>query len=205
MGLRDLALVVRDFIKARGDVTIASLALGYPSETLIIDHPLDFVAFDSGGGVGSGPGNAVGTALALKDSGRLVLSIMGDGNFLMGATAFWTAAHMEIPLLVLIANNRGYFNDIAHQERVAVERGRPVENKAIGQEIKGPDVDLAGMARVQGVEAEGPVETAAELAAALVRGEAVVRAGRPYVIDARVDPGYADEARRGHTGGRSAH
>ncbi|MGH6769865.1 MAG: thiamine pyrophosphate-binding protein [Xanthobacteraceae bacterium] len=205
MGLRDLALVVRDFIKERGDVTLATLALGYPSETLIIDHPLDFLAFDSGGGVGSGPGNAVGTALALKDSGRLVMSVMGDGNFLMGVTAFWTAAHMEIPLLVVIANNRGYFNDIAHQERVAVERERPVENKAIGQEIKGPDVDLAGMARNQGVAAEGPVETAAELAAALARAEKVVRAGRPYVIDARIDPGYADEARRGHTGGRSAH
>ena len=205
MGLRDLALVVREFIKERGDVTLASLALGYPSETLIIDHPLDFLAFDSGGGVGSGPGNAVGTALALKDSGRLVLSVMGDGNFLMGATAFWTAAHMDIPLLVVIANNKGYFNDIAHQERVAEQRGRPVENKGIGQEIQGPDVDVAGMARVQGVQAEGPVETAAELAAALVRGEKIVRAGKPYVIDARVDPGYADEARKGHTGGRSAH
>ncbi len=205
MGLRDLALVVRDFINERRDVTLAGLALGYPSETLIIDHPLDFVAFDSGGGVGSGPGNAVGTALALKESGRLVMSIMGDGNFLMGATAFWTAAHMEIPLLVVIANNCGYFNDIAHQERVAVIRERPVENKAIGQEIVGPTVDLAGMARVQGVEAEGPVETAAELAAALLRGEKVVRGGRPYVIDARVNPGYADEARQGHTGGRTAH
>ena len=32
--------------------------------------------------------------------------------------------------------------------------------------------------------------------------EAVVRAGRPYVIDARVDVGAPGEANRGHTAGR---
>jgi hypothetical protein len=39
-----------------------------------------------------------------------------------------------------------------------------------------------------------PVETTAELAAAALRGVAVVRAGQLYVIDARIDPGYADKA-----------
>ena len=34
-------------------------------------HPLDFLGSDGGGGVGAGPGIAVGAALALKDSGRL--------------------------------------------------------------------------------------------------------------------------------------
>src|SRR5712675_246953 len=75
-------------------------------------------------------------ALALKDGGRLPVAIMGDGDFLMGATALWTAAHYGIPCLILVANNRSFFNDELHQERVAKERSRPVENRWIGQRIK---------------------------------------------------------------------
>jgi len=51
------------------------------------------------GGVGAGPGITVGRALALKDSGRLPSRHHGDGDFLMGATALWTAAHYGIPCL----------------------------------------------------------------------------------------------------------
>jgi benzoylformate decarboxylase len=201
MGLRDLALVVRDFIAGRA-VTATSYSLGYPMETVSLRHPLDFLGGDGGGGVGAGPGIAVGAALALKDSGRLPLAVIGDGDYLMASSALWTAVHMGIPLLVVIANNRSYYNDVAHQERVAVTRARPVENKFIGQEIDNPPVDLVAIARGYGAQGEGPVETSAALAAALARGEAAVRAGSVYVIDARIHVGYADEVRQDHTAGR---
>lgn len=201
MGLRDLALVVRQFTESR-TVTMAGFSLGWPSDTVDFKHPLDYVGFDGGGGVGSGPANAIGTALALKDSGRFVMTVVGDGDFAMGGNALWTAAHLQIPLLIVIANNRVYYNDVAHQERMAVVRGRPVENKFVGQQMNDPPVDLVGLARAQGVEGEGPLETSDELAAALLRGEAIVRAGRPYVIDARVDVGAPGDNNRGHTAGR---
>jgi benzoylformate decarboxylase len=203
MGLRDLALVIRAFVDGR-TVTVANYALGWPSETVSFNHPLDYVGFDSGGGVGSGPGNAIGTALALKGSGRLVLAIIGDGDFAMACNAFWTAAHMEIPLLVVVANNRSYFNDVAHQEKMAVVRDRPVENKFIGQEMIDPPIDVVAIARAQGLDGEGPIETSGELAAALLRGEVAVRSGRAYLIDARVHVGYAEDARGAHTGGRKS-
>jgi benzoylformate decarboxylase len=147
---------------------------------------------------------AVGTALALKGSGRLVLAIVGDGDFAMACTAFWTAAHMSIPLLVVVANNRSYYNDVAHQERMAILRGRPVENKFIGQDMDNPPLDIVAIARAQGLDGEGPIETSGELAAALKRGEAAVQAGRTFLIDARIHVGYADEARGEHTTGRKA-
>jgi benzoylformate decarboxylase len=193
MGLRDLALVIRDFAIGR-DVTIANYALGWPADMASFSHPLDYVGFDAGGGVGSGPGNSIGTALALKGSGRLVLSVIGDGDFLMAVSTFWTAVHMQIPLLVVIANNRAYYNDVGHQERMAVVRGRPVENKYIGQEMVKPEIDLIAMARAQGVATGNPVETVAELRAELAHGETVVRSGGVYLIDARITRGYADEA-----------
>ena len=81
----------------------------------------------------------------------------------MGATALWTAVHYRIPLLVVVANNRSFFNDEVHQERVARMRNRPVENKWIGQRLADPEIDLAAMARAQGALGFGPVHDAADL------------------------------------------
>jgi thiamine pyrophosphate-dependent acetolactate synthase large subunit-like protein len=201
MGLRDLAVVIREFVDER-EVTVANYALGWPSDTVSFNHPLDYVGFDSGGGVGSGPGNAIGTALALKGSGRLVLAVIGDGDFTMACNAFWTAAHMEIPLLIVVANNRSYFNDVAHQERMAVVRERPVENKFIGQELDDPPIDIVAIARAQGLSGEGPIESSADMKAALARGEVAVRDGKTYLIDARIHLGYPEDARGQHTAGR---
>jgi len=108
----------------------------------------------------------------------------------MGVTALWTAAHYGIPCLVLVANNRSFFNDELHQERVAKERSRPVENRWIGQRISGPDIDLGMMARAQGAEGIGPVTSVADLRPAIERGISAARGGAVCVIDVRVLPGY---------------
>ena len=52
-----------------------------------------------------------------------------------------------LELLLIVANNRSFYNDEVHQERVARMRSRPVENKWIGQRISDPDVDLAAIGR----------------------------------------------------------
>jgi thiamine pyrophosphate-dependent acetolactate synthase large subunit-like protein len=172
------------------DLCITRLPLGWNGAYRHFRHPLDYIGSEGGGGVGAGPGITVGAALALKDSGRLPVAIMGDGDFLMGATALWTAAHYGIPCLILVANNRSFFNDELHQERVAKERSRPVENRWIGQRISGPDIDIAMMARAQGAEGIGPVTKAAELKPAIERGIKAVQAGAVCVVDVRVQPGY---------------
>jgi benzoylformate decarboxylase len=92
---------------------------------------------------------------------------------------------MRLPLMIVVANNRSYFNDEKHQERVAVQRERPTENKWIGQQLDDPPADLVGLAKAQGFEGEGPIDDAAEFAAALERGAAAVRAGGRYIIDVR--------------------
>lgn len=171
-------------------VCITRVPLGWHGGYRHFRHPLDYIGAEGGGGVGAGPGITVGAALALKGSGRIPVAIMGDGDFLMGVTALWTAVHYGIPCLILVANNRSFYNDEVHQERVARERGRPVENKWIGQRIGEPDIDLAMMARAQGAEGIGPVARAEELAPAIARGIATVRDGAVCVVDVRVLPGY---------------
>ncbi len=172
------------------EVCVTRLPLGWNGAYRHFRHPLDYIGSEGGGGVGAGPGITVGAALALKDSGRLPVAIMGDGDFLMGTTALWTAAHYGIPCLILVANNRSFFNDELHQERVAKERSRPVENRWIGQRISGPDIDIAMMARAQGAEGIGPVAKASELKPAIQRGIQAARSGAVCVVDVRVAPGY---------------
>jgi thiamine pyrophosphate-dependent acetolactate synthase large subunit-like protein len=151
-------------------------------------HPLDYLGADGAGGVGAGPGLAVGGALALRGTGRLPVAVLGDGDYLMGLTALWTAVANDIPLLVIVANNQCYNNDVAHQDRVARQRGRPVERKWIGQMITDPAPDLAMLARGQGAIGIGRANGRAELAAALSEAIAHVDAGRVCVVDAYVSP-----------------
>jgi thiamine pyrophosphate-dependent acetolactate synthase large subunit-like protein len=172
------------------EICLAKLPLGWNGAYRHFRHPLDYLGGDGGGGVGAGPGVTVGAALALKDSGRIAVGIVGDGDFLMANTAIWTAAHYRLPALFIVCNNRSFYNDELHQERVAKERERPVENKWIGQKMLDPDIDLAAIARAQGAEGIGPVTKLAELEPAIARGLEAARAGRVAVVDARVLPGY---------------
>ena len=165
--------------------------LSWGGEMWDIAHPLDYLGYEGGGGIGAGPGLAIGSALALKGTDRLPLAILGDGDYLMGVNALWTAANAHIPLLIIVVNNRSYFNDEVHQERVARQRGRPVENKWIGQRISNPAPDLAMLARGQGLHGIGPVETAADLQRALAEGVKTVREGAAVVIDVIVATGYS--------------
>jgi len=172
------------------EASIIRVPLSWAGHLWHFRHPLDYLGGDGGGGVGAGPGNAVGAALALRGGKRLPIAIIGDGDFLMGNTALWTAAHYGIPVLIVVANNRSFFNDELHQERVAKQRGRPVANRWIGQAIREPDIDIAAMARAQGCVGIGPIERPTSLVAALHEGIAAVRAGRPCVVNVRVAMGY---------------
>ena len=147
---------------------------------------------DGGAGIGSGPGMAVGAALALEGSGRLPVAVLGDGDFLMGGTAVWTAAHYRLPLLIVVANNSFFYNDVVHQERIAGQRRRPARNSWIGQAISDPDPDLPALARSLGFQAADQVRDRSALPAALAAAVAAARAGQCVLVDVRVRPdGYA--------------
>ncbi len=184
-----LAQAMQQAVAGRA-ITLIRHPLSFAGHLWPIKHPLDFLGSDGGGGVGSGPGTSVGAALALRDSGRLPVAILGDGDFMMGSSAFWTAVHYRIPLLVVVANNRSFYNDELHQERMARERGRPVENKWIGQQMKDPEIDLAMIARGLGATGFGPVIRLGDLAATLEKAVKAAADGQVVVVDVRVEPGY---------------
>jgi thiamine pyrophosphate-dependent acetolactate synthase large subunit-like protein len=196
IGVPQMAVALRAALDGRA-ASLLHVSLSWSAAMWPFREPLDYLGGDGGAGIGGGPGIAVGAALALRGSGRLPVAVCGDGDFLMGVTALWTAVHYHVPLLLVVANNRSFFNDELHQERVARARNRPVENRWIGQRIDDPDIDLAAMARAQGALGFGPVTEAGELGEMFREAIAAVAGGAVAVVDVRVAPGYAPAAFRG--------
>jgi thiamine pyrophosphate-dependent acetolactate synthase large subunit-like protein len=189
--MRDLAEALRDAL-AGSPACLIRVPLGWGGADLEVGHPLDYLGMDGGAGIGSGPGMAVGAALALEGSGRLPVAVLGDGDLLMGGTAIWTAAHYRLPLLIVVANNSFFYNDVVHAEAIAGQRQRPTRNAWIGQAITDPDPDLAALARSLGFQAAGQVRDRSALPAALAAAAAAARSGQCVLVDVRVRPdGYA--------------
>jgi thiamine pyrophosphate-dependent acetolactate synthase large subunit-like protein len=139
-------------------------------------------------GIGYSAAAGLGTALAYKETDRVPICVSGDGSFLMVPQLLWTAASARLPILYVIYNNRSYGNDEGHQEHIARERGRSIENKGIGLRLDEPGTDFAQVARGFGVQAFGPIEDPDSLSSALAEAIAVVRdQRRPALVDVIVE------------------
>jgi acetolactate synthase-1/2/3 large subunit len=128
-------------------------------------------------------GISIGVALANRDQKRLVVDMQPDGDLMFDAGALWTAAKHRIPFLIVMYNNRAYYNDWEHQIRMAKLRGTPVERAHIGMDMTDPDPDFASMAKSMGWYGEGPIDDPKKVGAALKRAIARVKSGQPALID----------------------
>ncbi|MDP3672878.1 MAG: thiamine pyrophosphate-binding protein [Telluria sp.] len=128
-------------------------------------------------------GISLGVALAHRDAGRLVVDIQPDGDLMFDAGALWVAAKHRIPMLIVMYNNRAYYNDWEHQIRMAKHRGTDLGKAHIGMDMDDPAPDFATMARSMGWYAEGPIERGEDVGAALKRAIERVKAGQPALID----------------------
>ena len=128
-------------------------------------------------------GISLGVALAHRAAKRLVVDIQPDGDLMFDAGALWVAAKHRIPLLVVMYNNRAYYNDWEHQIRMAKLRGTALERAHIGMDMDDPAPDFASIAKAMGWYAEGPIDKPGDVAAALKRAIAKVKAGQPALLD----------------------
>ena len=97
------------------------------------------------GGIGWGLPASVGVSLANPD--RPVVCFTGDGSAMYSIQALWTAAHHELPLTVVIANNGGY--RIIKQRLLAFHG----DDHYVGMDFIDPKVDFTGLAKSFGLEA----------------------------------------------------
>jgi acetolactate synthase-1/2/3 large subunit len=129
-------------------------------------------------------GLSLGVALAHRDQGRLVVDLQPDGDLMFDAGALWVATAHRIPMLVVMYNNRAYYNDWEHQIRMAKQRGTDLDKAHIGVNIDGPAPDFATLARSFGWHAEGPIEDPDAIVDAVRRAARIVLdEGRPALVD----------------------
>lgn len=189
IGLWDLGVAMRKGCEGY-NVSLVRAPLGWHVDSFPINSPLDYLGYDGGAGIGSGPGMAVGSALALRDTDRLPIAVLGDGDLLMGGTALWTAVSSKIPILIICANNRSYYIDEQHQHTTSIARNRPVDRAWIGQRIENPPVDISGFVRSQGFTVLEPVSSIDHLNVAIEKGLQVVAKGGQCFIDVSITPDY---------------
>jgi acetolactate synthase-1/2/3 large subunit len=128
-------------------------------------------------------GISLGVALAHKDKGRIVVDINPDGDLMFDAGALWIAAKYQIPMLVVMHNNRAYYNDWEHQIRMARLRGTDEAKAHIGMDLFGPEPDFGALARSMGCYGEGPIDKPKDIRPALQRALAEVKKGRLALVD----------------------
>lgn len=176
-----LASEVWDVIKDEDWVLTANTLRGWARKLWDFDQPYRHPGKSLG--TSTQIGISLGVALAHKDTGRLVVDINPDGDLMFDAGALWVAAKYKIPMLIVMFNNRAYYNDWEHQIRMARQRGRDVERAYIGMDLYDPAPDFATLARSMGWYAEGPIEDGSQVGDALRRAIKVVKAGAPALVD----------------------
>ncbi len=128
-------------------------------------------------------GISLGVAMACKEQGRLAVNINPDGDLMFDAGALWIAAKYQIPMLIVMHNNRAYYNDWAHQIRMAKLRGTDEAKAHIGMDLFGPEPDFGALARSLGCYGEGPIDKPKDIQPALRRALAEVKKGRLALVD----------------------
>ena len=137
---------------------VSEIRRAMPADTRVLDHSTTAVRLvreffpvpdgrqyisASGSCQGWGIGAAVGVQLADPDTPTV--AFVGDGGFMFGLQAWWTAATERLPLLAVVLNNSGWGS-----MRASLSRNSPSVGAA-GLDLHfGWDIDLAGVARGMG-------------------------------------------------------
>lgn len=123
---------------------------------------------------------SLGAKLAAPD--QPVVSLCGDGAFMMNASAVLTAVEYNIPVVWLVWNNFGY---CAIRDQQAGYFGKNRELAVSFTDVNGKlfSADYAMMARSMGAVGH-TVEKPSDLAPQL---EAAIASGQPTVLDVRID------------------
>jgi benzoylformate decarboxylase len=137
-----------------------------------------FLTTHRAGAVGWGLGAAIGGQLARPD--RRVVAVVGDGAAMYSIQALWTAAHHDLPIVFIIANNRSY--ELLKMNIRAYLQGSDRQSAYLAMDLDKPCIDFAGLAHSQGVHGTR-ASTEEDLQAAL--REAFAHNG-PSLIDVQL-------------------
>ncbi len=125
-----------------------------------------------------GYGVPAGIAAKIAHPDRVVVSVNGDGDFLMNGQELATAVQYGVAVIFLVINNAMYGTIRMHQEREYPAR-------VYGTELRNPD--FPALARAYGAYGE-TVDDTAGFAPAFERALRETEAGKPALLELRLDP-----------------
>jgi benzoylformate decarboxylase len=103
-----------------------------------------------GGGLGFGVPAVVGVKLALPQ--RPVIGLIGEGSAMYAIQGLWTAAHYELPVVLVICNNAQY--RILKSGLLAFRSEPAKQGKFVGMDLVRPEIDFVALAESMGVAAK---------------------------------------------------
>lgn len=184
----------------RADYLMMQLAAEMPKDAVVVEealtssanllkmlslsHRQGFYGLASGG-IGWAVAGAIGVKLALPE--RPVVAVIGDGSSMYSIQALWTAAHLNLPIKFIIANNQSY--SILKGRVIALPNSSSLaKERIIGMDFKNPELDFSALARGMGVKAY-QVGEPDDIVPAFRK--AMAEDG-PTLLDVRIADGYLD-------------
>lgn len=157
---------------------------GWVKKLWPLERPGSYLGLNGGGGLGYGLGASVGAALAHQGDGTLCVDLQADGDCLYTPSALWTLAAYDVPLLVVVMNNRLYLNSTQHAERIASSRNRDTGRAHIATSFYDQPVDFVALAQSYGVHALPRVERIESVAPTVRKAVAHIKEhGRPVLVE----------------------
>lgn len=160
----------------------------WPTRLWNFSKAYQYIGAQGGSGIGYQLPASVGAALANRKHGRLTVSIQCDGDLNYAPGVLWTAAHHQIPMLIVMHNNRAYHEERMYLTLLAAKYDRDPAVSDIGTALTGPNIDYASIAKGYGLYAEGPIGNPQELGPAITRALERVRKGEPALLDVVTQP-----------------
>ena len=102
----ELAMIAWDVIKDEDWVLATGTAREWVRKLWNFDKPYRHAGRSLG--TSTQIGMSLGVGLAYRGTDKLVLNFQPDGDLMYDAGALWTAAKHEIPILIIMCNNRAY-------------------------------------------------------------------------------------------------
>lgn len=157
---------------------------GWVKKLWPLERPGSYLGLNGGGGLGYGLGASIGAALAHQSDGTLCVDLQADGDFLYTPSALWTLAAYDVPLLVIVMNNRLYLNSTQHAERIAGNRDRDIDRAHIATSFYDRPVDFVTLAQSFGVHTLPRVERVDAVAPTVREAVAHIKEhGKPVLVE----------------------
>jgi acetolactate synthase I/II/III large subunit len=191
MGIPNVVAVMREQLPAN---TIVTVSAGLPQEIMsqqwVASRPMTFLS--------SGGYSTMGFALPAAIGARLarprdpVVAVEGDGSFMMNSVELSTAVQLQVPLAVVILNNKGWIS-------IRDLQIRSFEKRTVGTEFTRKDGSAYAIDFEKLVRAYGAGYAHAATPAELKKGLADAKgSGQPVVVEVEVEKRFPRSGTRAY-------